>query len=66
MFRYGSVLYFTGMVTDKVLNFLKFQNNIRDITIIVRDFTCLFITPEVLNEYKKWVVKYLYSTTLNS
>lgn len=66
LFRYGSVLYFTGMVTDKVLNFLKFQNNIREIIIIVRDFTCLFITPEVLNEYKKMGGKIfvLYNTKL--
>ena len=52
IFRYGSMLYFSGMLTDRVLKFLKSQNNISEISVIVRDFTCLFVTPEVLNDYK--------------
>ena len=51
LFQYGKTIYFTGMVSDKLLNHLKTQKNISDITVIVRDFTRLFITREVYDEY---------------
>jgi hypothetical protein len=49
--NYGKKIFFTGMVTDKLLNHLKIQKEISEITIIVRDFTKLFITREVYDEY---------------
>lgn len=66
LFRYGSKLYFTGMLTDRVLKFLNSQNNINEISVIVRDFTCLFVTPGVLNDYKNkgGKIYILYNTKL--
>lgn len=49
--NYGKNLYFTGMVTDKLLKHLKTRSEIDQITVIVRDFTRLFITREVYDDY---------------
>ena len=48
------MLYVTGAVSDSLLNFLRVQKNIREITLIVRDFTRMFVTPE---SYRAFVNK---------
>ena len=53
LFRSGNVLYFPGMISDKLLIFLKSLSNIVSITIIIRDFTRLFVSREVLNDFTK-------------
>ena len=51
LFRYGRTLFASGAVTDRLLKYLLSQKE--PTTLIVRDFTKLFITPEVYAEYSK-------------
>lgn len=44
VFRFGHCLYVTGMVSDKLLNFLRMQP--QPVKLIVRDFTRIFASPE--------------------
>lgn len=53
IFRYGNTLFASGAVSDRLLKYLASQKNIKDITLIVRDFTKLFITLEVYAEFSK-------------
>ena len=54
LFGSGEMLYVTGAVSDSLLNFLRVQKNISEITLIVRDFTRMFVTPE---SYRAFVNK---------
>ncbi len=47
LFRYGYTLYINGIVSDKLLDYIKLQKQCALCTIIVKDFTQLFITTEV-------------------
>lgn len=47
--RFGKRLFAAGAVSDRLLKILCTKG--RDITLIVRDFTKLFITPETYNAY---------------
>lgn len=51
LFRYGNRLYVSGAVSDRLLKYLTAQKNIKDIVLIVRDFTKFFITQGVYAEY---------------
>lgn len=51
LFRYGTTLFASGAVSDRLLKYLIAQQ--QQTTLIVRDFTKLFITPEVYAEYTK-------------
>ena len=51
IFRHGTTLFASGAVSDHLLKYLATQKNIADICLIVRDFTKLFITPEVYANY---------------
>ncbi|MDR1112197.1 MAG: hypothetical protein LBL18_00320 [Bacteroidales bacterium] len=53
IFAYGHTLFVSGMVTDKLLNFLRKQKEIAHIVLIVKDFTKLFITPEAYCAFTK-------------
>jgi hypothetical protein len=53
LFQYGSTLFAAGAVSDRLLKYLAAQPCIRDTVLIVRDFTKLFITPEVYAEYTR-------------
>ena len=53
LFRHGDTLFASGAVSDRLLKYLSTQPNISRIQLIVRDFTKLFITPEVFAEYHK-------------
>ena len=53
LFRYGNTLFAAGAVSDRLLKYLASRPNIKDITLIARDFTKLFITPEVYAEYTR-------------
>ncbi|MBO7489976.1 MAG: hypothetical protein J6T88_06835 [Bacteroidales bacterium] len=53
LFAYGTTLFAAGAVSDRLLKHLAAQKNIADIRLIVRDFTKLFITPEVYANYIK-------------
>ena len=47
--RFGRTLFASGAVSDRLLKILNTKG--KEITLITRDFTKLFITPEVYNEY---------------
>lgn len=53
IFRFGNTLFASGAVSDRLLKHLSIQKNIKDITLVVRDFTKLFVSPEVFAEYSK-------------
>ncbi len=53
IFQYGTVLYVSGAITDKLLTYLAAQKQIRDIILVVRDFTKIFVSPEVYSIYCK-------------
>lgn len=53
LFRYGNTLFASGAVSDRLLKYLSSRPNIKDIILIVRDFTKLFITPEAYAEYTR-------------
>ena len=49
LFRYGTTLFAAGAVSDRLLKAIGGKGT--DITLIVKDFTKLFITPEVYSDY---------------
>jgi hypothetical protein len=51
LFRHGNILYVSGAVNEKLLQFLQTQRNIEDITLVARDFTRFFVSPETLQAY---------------
>ena len=51
LLRYGHTLFASGAVSDRLLKALTPLG--QDITLIARDFTKLFITPEVYNNYTR-------------
>jgi hypothetical protein len=53
IFKYGTTIFAAGAVSDQLLKYLAAQKNIADICLIVRDFTKLFITPEVYANFKR-------------
>ncbi len=53
LFNYGNRFFVNGAVTDKFFNFLKNQRQIKEIEVIVRDFTRIFASPEVYYSFIK-------------
>ncbi|MGI6719086.1 MAG: hypothetical protein ACOX4D_08165 [Bacteroidales bacterium] len=53
LFKYSNTIYITGVLNDKVLNMAKIQKNIKDIYIIVKDFTKIFVKPETYYSFIK-------------
>lgn len=51
LFTHGATLYVSGIVTDSILEYLRVQPNIKDVVLVVKDFTRLFVTPFVLQGY---------------
>ena len=49
--RFGHTLFVAGAVSDRLLKILNTKAN--DIVLIARDFTKIFITPEVYNDYTR-------------
>ena len=66
LFEYGTTIFASGIVTDKVLNLLRMQKEIQNTTLIVKDFTRIFVTPESLYSYlsKGGKIKVLLRTKL--
>ena len=50
--KYGTRIYIPGVVTDRLLQFLSSQKEIRDTELIVRDFTKLFVEPSTLRVFQ--------------
>lgn len=53
LLKYGTTIYISGALNDKVLNMFRVQKNIEDMTIIIRDFTKVFTKPETYYSYIK-------------
>lgn len=51
LLRFGHTLFASGAVSDRMLKYLAAKG--KDITLIARDFTKLFITPETYAEYTR-------------
>lgn len=66
LFSYGTTLYCSGAVSDRMLQFLSAQPQIKRTTLIMRDFTRLFATPATLADYRRrgGALKVLRSTRL--
>ncbi len=52
IFKYGSTIYAPGIITDKLLDFLRVQKNAKDIKLIAKDFSKLFIS---INSYASYL-----------
>ncbi|MCZ4693583.1 hypothetical protein DWB61_00625 [Ancylomarina euxinus] len=53
LFTQGNRIFVNGAITDKFLNFLRIQKQIKEIEIIVRDFTRIFASPETYYAFIK-------------
>lgn len=49
--RFGKTLFAAGAISDRLLKILAAKG--KDITLIARDFTKIFVTPEVYTEYTR-------------
>jgi len=61
------ILFVAGVVSDKLLDFLRQQiNNLQEFTLVTKDFTKIFVTPEVYNFFQKkgGCIKVLHKTKL--
>lgn len=66
IFKEQCKIFITGAITDRFLESLMRQEKIESIEIIVKDFTKIFLSPEVLNRFtrKNGVLKTLLKTEL--
>lgn len=66
LFQYGNRIFVSGMISDKLLNFLRVQKNIGDIELIVKDFSKIFISHETFHQFVKsgGKIKVLLKTNL--
>ena len=53
VFKHGNTLYVAGAISDKLLHFLRQQKQIREITLIMRDFTKMFASMETYYAFVK-------------
>lgn len=66
LFTFGTRLFVSGIITDKLIQFIRAQNNVKDIEIIIKDFTRVFCTIENIDSYfqKGGKLKVAQSTNL--
>lgn len=53
LFRNGSTLYVAGIVTDTILEILRMQREVADTTLIVKDFSKIYVSRETVNAFLK-------------
>ena len=53
LFKQGNMLFVSGAVSNRLLKFLSVQPNIKDIVLVVRDFTKLFIAPDAYADFTR-------------
>lgn len=51
LFFFGNTFFISGIVTDSLLNFMRMQKGIAQTTIIVKDFTKLFISAPAFQSF---------------
>lgn len=49
VFQHGKTLFISGIVNDKLLNFLSVQPFAKEITLVVSDFSKIFVQPQTYN-----------------
>jgi hypothetical protein len=59
-------LFVAGAISDKLLDFLRIQSNVNGFTLIAKDFTKIFVSPEIYNSFLKkgGSIKVLHKTKL--
>lgn len=64
--KYGRRLYVSGVVTDKLLTYIRLQRWCAGYEIIVQDFTKLFVSPDIFTAFvgRGGTVKVLYKSNL--
>ena len=62
----ANTLFVAGVITNKLLEHLRLQKNIAELTVIARDFTKIFVSPESYNAFIKrgGTLQVLYRTQL--
>jgi hypothetical protein len=53
LLKSGKNIFAAGVITDKLLDFLRIQNEAKDITLICADFTKIFVSQQSYNAYIK-------------
>ncbi|MDR0363571.1 MAG: hypothetical protein LBH92_00890 [Bacteroidales bacterium] len=53
LFKYGTMVFVAGAISDALLKNLRNQKQIKEITLIIKDFTKAFITEEIYNSFIK-------------
>lgn len=51
LFSHGNTLFVSGIVTDNMLDYLRIQPNVKDICLVVKDFTKVFVSPMSLSGF---------------
>jgi len=51
--EYGNKIYLTGALTDNFIKYLNKQKSLKEVEIIVKDFTKIFISPETYTLFTK-------------
>ncbi len=66
LLSHGTRLFIAGAVGDKLINFLRMQKQIKEVEVIVKDFSKLFISPESYNMFirKGGIIKVLQQPKL--
>ncbi len=53
IFRYGHTIYTPGIISDTLVNKLKTQKDTESFTLIAKDFTRIFASPETIGTFLK-------------
>jgi hypothetical protein len=66
IFQENNSIFITGVLTERFLEYVSRQENVENIEIIVKDFTKIFTTPEILMKFlrKNGKLKVLFKTNL--
>jgi hypothetical protein len=51
LLKYGNTFYVAGIITNSLLRILSIHKNISKITLVVKDFTKIFVNRDVINHY---------------
>ena len=51
LFAHGNTIYVAGIITNSLLNTLRIHKEIKNITLVAKDFTKIFVDKDVLSHY---------------
>jgi len=49
----GNTLFIAGIVTNSLLKFLSMHKDIKNVTLVAKDFTKFFVEKDILNQYRR-------------